>query len=123
MDKPEQVRRAVILLWISLGLSAAEVLVAELFETSDAVLWVLFLAIYALWAFVILAISRQRNWARIAALVIVVTSIALYAAWPDMHGNELWESISIAGSLILETVALFWLFTGGGAAWFRVRTQ
>jgi hypothetical protein len=118
---PEQVRRAVILLWASFGISAVEVVVAEVLETSDPMIWGLLLFTYGVWAWVIVAIWKQRNWARIVSLVVVVVTTALWVAWPDARPEQWSEAITIVASLLLEAAALFLLFTGAGAAWFRAR--
>ena len=122
VERPSQIRAAVILLWVSFGISAAELLVTELFETPDAVVTGLLLLTYGVWAWVILSISRGRNWARIVSLVVVAVTTALWVAWPDAWPERWSEAVTAVASLAVEAGALYLLFTGEGAAWFRVPT-
>jgi hypothetical protein len=122
VEKPEQVRRALVLLWASFGISAIEVIVAEVLEISDPTMWIFLIFMYAVWAYVIVAISRQRNWARIVSLVVAVLTTALWVAWPEARPEQWSETITTVASVVLEAVALYLLFSGAGGAWFGART-
>ena len=121
MEKPKPIRIALLLLWISFGISAAESL-GESFEAWDTTMWAFLIFMCGIWAWVIVAISRQRNWARLVALVSVVATAALCLAWPEVWPERWPEVITTVASLSVEAAALYLLFTGGGAAWFRART-
>ena len=95
---------------------------AELLEISDPTIWVFLIFMYGIWAYVIFAISRQRNWARIVSLMVAVITTALWVAWPEARPEQWSEAITVVASVVLEAAALSLLFSGAGGAWFRART-
>lgn len=127
LDRPVQVRWAVILLSVSL---IAGVIVGALefdstlfSEMDDFMGWFVAMALgtYILFGILIFLVWRRHNWARVLILVLtVVGAIILFIPWPGIEADP-WtvpEIASQVGFFLLDGVALFWLFTGAGAAWF-----
>ena len=121
METPEQVRRALAFLWLSFTIAVVETFIGEFFETGDYVVWAIYIAIYAIWAAVIFAISKRKNWARVFALGFVALSFTAFIAWQEMRTGPWWDYLSLGVWAVLDGTALYWLFTGDGRAWFRVR--
>ena len=123
---PTQVRRAVILLWITLLISIA----AMPFEFDwaawkDEPVWLfcfMFIVGYGISALPIVFVARRRNWARIALLLLTILGL-LGTAYAWSYIDSWWSLISDVAYLALDIVALYWLFTGSGAAWFAKRQK
>lgn len=122
-----QVQRAVTLLWVSLVLGAIVVLVdidSILFGEMEGFMWwfpAAVLVTYALLGALIVFVSRRHNWARILLLVLTVMgTILVLVPWPGIDDNywTISNATSEIGFLVLDGVALLWLFTGEGGAWF-----
>jgi hypothetical protein len=117
----------VALLWLSLAAGFAVMLLeldASLFAEMEGFAWIFvgaLAAIYAFFAALIFLVSRRKNWARIAVLVVAVVSLvsALAMAAIEDTGWTSYDTVSQLGFLALDGTALYWLFTGAGAAWFR----
>ena len=126
VDRPVEVRRAVILLWVSLiggFIASAGDFVSALAEESEVgwlFLGVFFLGGFLLMAIPILFVARRRNWARIVILVLTIAGVAA-EFWFPPEGASLREWIVEIGLTSAELLALFWLFTGPGAVWFSRR--
>ena len=127
-DMPAQARRAVMLLWISLVVSlVVSLLQVDWPPLSDAGFpwWlVAIIAItYLVLAALVFLVSRGHNWARMLVLgTTVIGAIVMFIPWPGIEYE--WTVSDLAtqiGLLVLDGVALFWLFTGAGAAWFATR--
>ncbi len=128
-DTPEQVRRAVYLLWASLVIGVLvialdwETIGSDLGEFKTTML-VIFAFSFALPATLIYFISRRHNWARILTLVLTLGGIAFYIAWPSEVPSEPWSSIVVTmGVTLMDLAAMYWLFSGSGAEWFSRRAQ
>jgi hypothetical protein len=83
--------------------------------------WVLMAFVFGLWAVVTLFIARRRNWARILTLISFVFGLA-YWLW-DYRALAERPIYLLAIDFIdttLTALALYWLFTGTGAIWFKV---
>jgi RsiW-degrading membrane proteinase PrsW (M82 family) len=65
--------------------------------------------------------ARRRNWARQLLLLFVVLTVAVVVLLPPETPEPWWVLASTALSTILEVVAMFWLFSGSGAQWYRLR--
>ena len=122
-EPPSQVRKAVVLLWVSLILGILgtfvqwEPLGPDLEEIRVSMWGVMAFSIGAP-AVLIYFISRRQNWARILTLVLTIGGIAAYFLFP-MDPPEPWTSLVMTeGVTVLDLVALYWLFSGAGAKWF-----
>jgi hypothetical protein len=65
---------------------------------------------------------RRRNWARIVLLLLTIAGVAA-TFWFPPEGASFSEwsvEIALTGA---ELLALYWLFTGPGAAWFSKRSE
>jgi len=125
-ERPLQVTRAVWLLWVSLALVAASAIPVYLepvpsdFPTPVWSLWVVLAAVWLFWGLLIFLVSRRHNWARIAVLVLYVAGLGVWV-WDPSPILEL-PVYSLAIEVIdtlIYALALYWLFTGAGALWFR----
>ena len=77
-------------------------------------------AAFALMGLLIYFVSQRRNWARIVALLLTIAGIAAIF-WLPAEGASLLEWTVEIGLTAAEVLALYWLFTGEGAAWFSKR--
>lgn len=119
---PPQVRNAVALLWASLILTNADMLASGLPSEDffDWVMWLVFAAIIGLNAYLIFLVSRRKNWARISLLILTVLITGAVLFWPPETGSDPWWSVLlICLSTVADVVAMIWLFSGSGDAWFR----
>lgn len=88
--------------------SAKEVFVATL----------VFVAAYCL---LIHFAARRRNWARVILLVQGVLTVLVVLTLPFTYAEPLWDEVVALLFTVAEVVALYWLFTGAGAEWYRTR--
>jgi len=119
---PGQVRKAVALLWGSLFLTNVDVFAsgAPAEDFFDWVMWLVFAAIIGFNAYLIYLVSRRTNWARVGLLIITVAILGATLLWPPEIGTDPWWSVLLMSvSTIADTVAMIWLFSGAGHAWFR----
>lgn len=119
---PNQVRNAVALLYASLLLSTVEFFASGTWA-EDAFDWgmqVLFGIATVAYGYVIFLLSRRANWARILLLVLVAASTAATFAWPpDIEDDAWWSVLLVAAGAVADVVAMVWLFSGAGHAWFK----
>lgn len=128
-NRPAQVSRAVTLLWLALvlGLLSAIPIYLEPMPPESEVpawsLWVLLALVTAFWALLTYLISRGHNWARITTLVLTIASVAGHVSTlTDSQARGLLSAYIVVADILLTIMtllALYWLFTGSGAAWFR----
>jgi hypothetical protein len=126
VDAPQQARRAIVLLWLSALLGAGEstyVLFNPDPEIAEfaGLLFGVALAFTAAYGLVIYLASRRYNWARYVLLVWIAAGIGLYLVLLSEQWEPWWDVAMIAVSTVIETIALYWLFTGTGAQWYRQR--
>jgi hypothetical protein len=121
-DAPPQLRRAISLLWLSVLIGVVEAvydtLTLPVVEDYALGALALILAIIAIYAAVVFLVSRRRNWARYVLLVWTVGGALTYLI---ILGGELpsrGDDITFL-SMLMELVALYWLFTAPGKLWFR----
>lgn len=121
---PAQVQRAVVLLWAALLLSILVTAIEfDPGEWKDVPAWffgAFFVGSYAILAIPIVFVARRHNWARFAILVLFLGGLWA-AAWFWSSAESWWTPVADVGFLALDAVALYWLFTGAGAAWFARR--
>jgi hypothetical protein len=125
--KPREVVWAVKLLWIDvlLALPAAYLSFARS-ESQDGagVIWVMFTAmLFALAVAVIVNLDRGHHWARIAQLVLFGLFLVMLATVTEVAvPPSPLETLLEYASVVLEAVALYFVFTRPGAEWFARRT-
>ena len=122
VEMPQNVKRAVFILYVSLGLGVFETIVyaSEMSGMAGGLL-----AQCLVWV-VIYSISKGRNWARILYLILVVFTLLL-AMGATLHGFEMPSHfIPTTGSMILnliagvaDIVAMVLLFGRFASRWFR----
>ena len=68
--------------------------------------------------------TRRHNWARIVLLLFAIAG-AIMMFWPGIEFESLsWDHwVSDIAFTVLDSVALYWLFTGPGAKWFSSREK
>jgi hypothetical protein len=121
--RPHSVTFAAGLLWLGVALVALTTIMA-LLVTSVAALSVAVFAVPLVVLGVLGAvahnISRGRHWARIALLVIVALSVpgVLLNVRATLEYAVFTTALSVF-VFALQIVALFLVFTGDGARWFR----
>jgi hypothetical protein len=127
LEAPDQIRRAVILLWISLGIGVFETALTFFLDSlSDGLgdLWIMFGVGYLFYAFLICRASQRKNWARVALLAITAAGMTLLFIPSFQPSDEtVWWWVSTIGAAILDIVALYWLFFGNGAKWYSSRAM
>jgi hypothetical protein len=136
IDLPSQARNAFLLLWAVLALTTIEAVIWQFEdgfgeeEPVDIYLSWGFLAIYVAlaWmnAYFIYCASRRRNWARIALLALFLLPEALlsatYVLWPETWtDDDFWSAATTSAYFVMNSIALFWLFSGAGAKWYAAK--
>jgi ABC-type Fe3+-siderophore transport system permease subunit len=127
VQRPVQIQWAVVLLGLSLiaGFIAGAGEMAFGFAEEPEFEW-LFLGVF-FGSFVLMGIPiyfvwRRRNWARIVLLLLTIAGVAT-TFWLPPEGASFREwsmEIALTGA---DLLALYWLFTGSGAAWFSKRSE
>lgn len=122
---PQRVRAAVRLLWISMALAVPACIFSLMRGPEDASVAVgaiIYVVLFAINAWINLMIYRGRNWARIVTFVFLLIG-AYYMAVPveEPVPAGVVEWLLNAVCMALEAVAVYWLFTQPGAAWFARR--
>lgn len=128
MNRPIQVRRAIWLLWalLFIGLTSSVLTILEIYSGEEQLplwFWTAMLSVVFIPnAVAIYFANRRRNWARICLLLFLILSLSGIPSLWSLPLGESWLPITM-GLLetLLEIAALYWLFTGQGAAWFRHR--
>ena len=127
MQPPTQVNRAIVLLWLAFAIGGLAVALSfdEASQLSFATeLGIAVVILFAVNALLIWLIGRRHNWARIALLVFILVTLpfVLLGELPD--GALAWVAAGAEWvSTILEVIALYYLMTGVGAAWFRTAAE
>lgn len=123
MDKPEQVSRAVMLFWISLGLGVISTAFQWEYLTSLAgVGFALYVQAFtvAIYSWLIYKISRGRNWARITFLVLLLIGIIPFLSQlPLLFARSPAAGVIAFGQSALQIWALYLVFSEPGRRWFR----
>ena len=124
--RPPGITRAVIAFWISWGLGLLSLLPgvregvwneAEVPLAISITLGVV-LAVFSGW--LILMVSRGRNWARWTLVIYTAVSWLLLLADPDALQAQGALAVAIDGlTLVIEIYACLRLLFGEGAEWFR----
>jgi hypothetical protein len=127
----------VFLLWLSLAAGIAitalemnPIDMAELEELAggpwaSAIIWGSGAFAYAVMAMLIFFASRRANWARVLLLLLTIFGAALMLyPWSGVDAGY-WGSFDLPGVTFLaaDCVALYWLFSGAGAAWYARRNE
>ena len=116
--------RAVWLMWVSLFLTLATAIPVYLEPTPPDFptpsLWAFLAFVWLLWGLLIFLIGRGHNWARILMLVLFIAGMGLWIKdSSELFDLPMHSLILEAIDTLISVLALYWLFTGAGAAWFR----
>jgi hypothetical protein len=128
--RPTQVTRAVWLLWIGSVVAVTGAVPMYLEPSLPSPLdtavppwaiWVFLASLFGFWALLTFAIAQRRNWARVTTLVLFGGRLLLYVWKPEemIASRPAYELVLDLLDAALIGLALYWLFTGSGAAWFR----
>ena len=123
-EAPAPVRIAIVLLWGSLALGVIEgfLEIESLLELNSQ--FQLFMAVgsaiaVSIMATLIYLASRQKNWARVALLMVIVFPYSTYLIFPSEAAADPLSSWVLIGIIsVCDAVALLLLFIGRGARWF-----
>ena len=118
-----------VLLWASFLIGLAVTVADEFWTNTDIpelqqmpeMKWFLWIGIpitYGFFFALIYFISKRKNWARIVLAVFELVGIVA-VAWMWSEGYESDVSWGETGLMMLDLLALYWLFTGAGARWFK----
>jgi len=124
-SRPQKVKTAVLMLWISVGLgfvrSAWEIPAQAEHSSVGFVVSVMVFSILFI-GFFIWMIDKGRNWARITFLVLFILGVPLsillllqslaYAPFSGLLG---------IAQVILQTIAIIFLFAKESSAWFKLQ--
>jgi len=122
LETPMQVRNATSLLWASLLLTSVEALASASppEDGFDWGLWFLYAIATGANGYIIYCASRRQNWARIVLFVITALVVVATASWPpDIGSDPWWSTLLLTVSAVADMVAVIWLFSGAGNAWFK----
>jgi hypothetical protein len=132
LQKPQQVRLAVALLWVSLALGPLNLLLDDrspartIVASQPALLGLMagvLAGVLALMAVLVVFIYRGRNWARVVYLVMyLLGALPWLLSLPVLFGHS-----PVAGAVYvvqgtIQAIALYFIFSQPGSAWFRYRT-
>ena len=124
-ERPIQVTRAVILLWVSLGFGLAiGALDWQHLASIQSPGFTIYIAVFglAIMALLIYKISLGRNWARITVLVLMVFGALPYVSdLADMFRSSMFVGFLSLAQLGLQLFALYLIFTNPGKTWFRAK--
>jgi hypothetical protein len=122
LDAPPQVKRAFALLWLSVLIGVVQAVYETVtLPTVEDYVWValvLVLGIMAIYAAIVVLASHRRNWARYALLVWTVGGAFTYF-WGLGGESPSRGDMIVFVSLLMDLVALYWLFTAPGKLWYR----
>lgn len=128
MNRPIQVRRAIWLLWalLFIHLTSSVLSILEIDSDEEQIpLWFSVTMLSVMFipnAIAIYFANRRHNWARIGLLLFLILSVSAIPSLWSLPLGEFWLPITTdLLTTLMEIVALYWLFTGQGAAWFRHR--
>jgi hypothetical protein len=121
-DAPAQVRKAFMLLGASVAIGIAqaiyETVALPVIESYVLVTLALMLSIQTAYAVVVYLAARRRNWARYVLLVWAVGGLLAYVGFVGRSPSA--GDIVLYASMLIELLALYWLFTSPGRLWYRV---
>ena len=117
IDPPNEVSVATRYLWYSVGVSAFNILVYLLdgFMGNSLLIPVIPLLIIGLLSLLTYHISRRRNWARMTFVALFVLASPLLF----LFSNDVFRMAAFVAMLVLQILALYFMFSGAGACWFR----
>jgi hypothetical protein len=122
-DAPANVRRAVILLWISVALSLVEFASnwewpELLADQMNEILAFVFISLAVSIALVVL-VARRHNFARYLLLLGTIGWIVLYIVHPwDLSDYPWWSNLVSFAIIAVDLVAVWWLFSRSASEWF-----
>lgn len=125
-SRPTQVARAVWLLWAALILAIVgavpmylEPLPSDTLATKWS-LWAILAFVWGFWALLTFSIGRRQNWARVTTLLFFIGGLIYCVLEPQtLTARPAYELALQLADTTMTGIALYWLFTGSGAAWFR----
>ena len=126
LETPTQVRNATALLWASLVLTSVEALASgsRPEDGFDWGLWLLYAIATGANGYIIYCASRGKNWARVVLLALAVLIVVATAIWPpDIDSDPWWSTLLLTVSVVADVIAVIWLFSGAGSAWFKGTTR
>ncbi len=122
IEKPQEVRKAVILLWVSLAVMPIR-MAADWATTkailNDALALTVLVATIAVLSFLIWQISRGKNGARLVFLVLYLLGVpfSLYALPTDFGRSPMVAVCSLA-QILLQGAGLWMISRAPGKDWF-----
>jgi ATP-dependent Zn protease len=125
IERPSDVTRAIQLLYASIAIGFVSSIFRLASEVSGAPIAFAFIPLilfFGLFAFLVFKISKGRNWARIAFLVIFLLGIpfAIPIYVQELERSFLSGSLSILIAL-LQLMAVYLLFRRNSNSWFKAR--
>jgi peptidoglycan/LPS O-acetylase OafA/YrhL len=126
---PPQVRRAIVLLWLLLIAAILAMLFAFDWTTiatdpeMASFIWPFVIGSFIVNAILIYFTGRRHNWARIILLLLTVGGLIVMVVPFDDEPRSWAAWAPDIGFAVLDLIAVYWLFTGAGAAWFSRRNE
>jgi hypothetical protein len=129
--KPRSVSYAIWLLWATLALGALRMLIifpympkGLSFGITVAIVIAVMLVLFLLYWWLLSALSRGRNWARITLLVLFLGWLFVaYDQFITAFSRSMLEGSIFTLQQFLDTAALAILFSRSSRDWFRVHAQ
>ena len=122
--KPQQIKSAVIMLWLSLliGIPRSLLAIPNQREETLLVFFIVILFTIAFMIFFIQMINNGKNWARITFLILSILGmpLAIYQALDSVSITPISALLGMA-QVILQIIAIIFLFAGESAQWFKIR--
>lgn len=124
---PTRVRRAFVFLWVSFAIALSEAIASEVIaalagEEVFALMWAFLALAFGAGAYFIYSASLRKNWARLILLAITTMSVLGNVVWAsDWIEQPWWSATTFVVCVVMELVALYWLFTEEGTQWYRAQ--
>lgn len=127
LERPPEVRRAIVIFWISVAIAIPSWFEASGVDTSDpenfiplVMGWVFAVAMMAFTIFVVVSMGRARNWARLTYLILAALGWVMMAAdMPGMFDRPWYYWSGYLANAALDVAIVILLFRPASNDWFR----
>ncbi len=126
VEQPSKVGTAVTLLYATLGIGIIRSIIeSSRYAEASSVGYVIYImfSVFGLMWFLFYMIGKGRNWARITFLILFILGVpsSIFIIQSLTH-NPISGILGIA-QVVMQSVALVFLFQGGSSVWFKAMKQ
>lgn len=120
MQKPTSVKRAELIIWLSLVASTILAVFERQRNIISSGVFVATLVLYALYCIIPYKIGRGSNWARYVYAILSAAGFALMLS-SDLKDSAHFEVILAWVETPFTAISLYWLFKSSSEPWFEKR--